>query len=272
MKKLNLRQILSLLESSVAVDRPSLEYAFDLNNIPEEDLQKAYVDFRWEIPQLNVPKAVLMETNYFDIIPKETVDIHTTSEKIKKAFELSPWQILNVIPKVSENKVGVVVCIANINYNFVDLVKFLKRLGYFNSTSYIKKDQKGREWIFIQFEPYFENDSSDEIRKFPFVYHLTYKKNIASIKEEGLVPKNENKFFKYPPRIYFFKGDVTTQEIEELSVDLKFISKEKEMVLCTCSLTKIPDDIPFYYDLNMEKGFFCEKPIPKESIIHFEEI
>ena len=125
----------------------------------------------------------------------------------------------------------------------------------------------------MQFEPVYSGDCTEYVREnCKLLFHWTPSSNMESIEKEGIVPKHNSKIFSYPERVYLFTDKNNSQELK-LSVFLfaklnkqESIKEEIEYSLLFIDVDKLPKDMHFFYDPNMEKAVYTEQVIPPEAI------
>ena len=95
---------------------------------------------------------------------------------------------------------------------------------------------------------------------------------METIEKEGIIPKHSSKVFSYPERVYLFTDKNNSQELK-LSGFLfaklnkqESIKEEIEYSLLFIDVDKLPKDMHFFYDPNMEKAVYTEQVIPPEAI------
>lgn len=169
------------------------------------------------------------------------------------------------------------VCIPVIYDNLKLIEKAMSLCGYF--LSYPKKDKiEDGLYNWLQFEPRFQEDESKKIRKSEhMLIHLTPYYNLKNIKKIGFSPRCKNTLFNYPSRLYFLKGSLNKQEIENIGYQLckennSIGNKNKKYVLITLDLKKIPNDTKMYSDLNYPYGIFITDNISPDVIKNIEII
>lgn len=82
--------------------------------------------------------------------------------------------------------------------------------------------------------------------------------------------------FNYPDRIYFVKGSANEEYIKGLAFDLFKANKSKgndgKYVIITVDLSRISEDVKFYYEPNYVYGVYTRGNILPNCISNVEEI
>lgn len=105
------------------------------------------------------------------------------------------------------------------------------------------------------------------------IYHLTKIKSLNSIRKNGLIPSNKNKEVLYAEeRIYFLKESVTDNNFKKMIETIckqKSIKKDNSKICClVINVSKIPDNVDFYYDSHVSYGLFATGTIPYSAVEH----
>ena len=88
-----------------------------------------------------------------------------------------------------------------------------------------------------------------------------------------LFQKSINNLYNYPPRVYFLLGDITEEELMNVGDMLSITNKNsngKYIIFCI-DISKIPEDINFYYDHNLEHSIYIEQQLTPDCIIYETE-
>lgn len=151
----------------------------------------------------------------------------------------------------------------------------LAKYGWYMS---IKQDyiKNGEPTGFLQlvFEPTQIPKVTVDVRKEnKTIYHLTKIKSLDSIRKNGLVPSNKNKEVLYAEDcIYFLKESVTDNNFKKMIETIckqKSIKKDNSKICClVINVSKIPDNIDFYYDSHVSYGLFATGTIPYSAVEH----
>ena len=237
-----------------------------LSNININELNEQYIDYSFSslLCGFDNPLMLMLKENKKDYgYPLEKV-----KKWVTKAYHLKDWQFRI---ESGENNIEVALIIADIGNNEERVVKAMEYLGYFVSTSQ-KISQNGQDWLYIKFEPKFQDDVSFEIKqKYKELYHLTPQSNLENIAKYGLVPSSKNALYNYPDRIFLITDDIPTSEIKSLRMTLMLTNKNIDLkndkyVLLVINLQKLPKNIKFYYDTNYQYGVFTDSIIPPQYI------
>lgn len=199
---------------------------------------------------------------------KETRDPDWVVQELTIKYEMDPkWQVCK---RIASNRVPVLMVIADINANLDFVVKDMDIAGYFLGFKR-KISMMGNPFLELQFEPMFEVEQSDEIRKYPYAYHWTPMYNFEKIKNSGLQINSDNHMFDTPNRIYLLSGKSSMEVVNRLGLALCGVNKDPrnngEYVLLIIDTEEIPLDCKFYGDPNMEGAYYTETDIPASAIL-----
>lgn len=247
-------------------------YKISFKSVPLEELKRAYIDLRmYALPDGygSTLSKIAEGLSFSDA--KRTADADATIADIIRKFGINrKWQIQKV---VASNQISIIVAYGAIRDNRQILIDALKNAGYFLSFESMA-DIRGMQWGKLQFEPMFEEDKMDDIRKCGTAWHWSPSYNEESILKIGFVPKTENQIFSYPPRIYFIKGSTNITEITDLGKRLYSINSDVrnngEYTRYLIDTTELPDECRFYYDPNMRNAMYTENIIPSDLILKYK--
>lgn len=155
---------------------------------------------------------------------------------------------------------------------FKDYDAFISRIekvmalcGY--SLSFETTEDDGRyRYRLLQYEPKFENVI--DVKKWKTIAHITPERHLKKILENGFSPRWNNNLFKYPPRVYFFKGDISSDKVIGMarSMDNANGGKNEQYVFLMVDTSKIPENVRFFADTTYESGIFTYENIPANVI------
>lgn len=244
-----------------------LSESLNIDRIDEKELSECYKDYKEQIIFKKPLNILFLEDWEPRLI---TWEAEKAIKEIKQKYSLHDWQIYKAIAK---NNGGIIVCIADIGDNVADIKQDMEKLGYHLGCETQKEDNNGRNWQYMQFEPVYSGDCTDYIREnCKLLFHWTPSSNMETIEKEGIVPKHNSKIFSYPEKVYLFTDKNNSQELK-LSGFLfaklnkqECIKEEIEYSLLSIDVDKLPKDMHFFYDPNMEKAVYTEQVIPPEAI------
>lgn len=241
---------------------------FDISKISKEQSDKQYVNF----------KTIMVPDNYGSIFFKDednkyildeiekSLPLSEVKEIIVKRFDLEDWQF-RIISHA--NNIEIALLIPHIDTNKEILEDDMMQLGYFLGTT-LPIVMNGKNWLQMQFEPIYQDDKTNELKNGDYLFHITPKYNLESIKQQGILPKSENSLFNYPPRIYLLKSDVTPTEfidfIKKLNARNKNPLNTGEYCILRISTRKLPENVQLFLDPNYEKGCWTNNKIPYKCI------
>ena len=246
----------------------------DLGKIPIEELKKQYVDYRLSrLPDgFGSPFLKLAEGMTYASAKKTAQADRVVFEMIVKYGLNKQWQI---VKKIAENDVAIIIAIADIGENSYLIENDFSNAGYFLGNSKVENID-GMKWKILQFEPIFQEDKTDEIRKNNIAYHWSPFYNKEFILKNGFIPSSNNKLFSYPPRVYFMGGSCTNEELLGIGRALCYANNDEKnngiYSLFFIDTAEIPEDIKFYYDPNMPNAMYTYNDLPSSVILKVKEI
>lgn len=254
--------IKEILNASRGLNRCGM---LDINTIDENELNKQYSDYFLR-GKITTCDSCLYEGENGEYIlskSKYSLPLDVVTREIKTKYGLLEWQI-----GIEKTYHGIEVCILvpKIGDNIPSITKDMDQMGYFFSTECVITDKKGRKWHKIQYEPYSQPNEKNEILSYGNLYHITTLKNIKEILANGLIPQNQNRNFKYPPRVYLISGNASINDIERFAVGFIREKCEKEYAIISIDVNKLPNDTELYWDPNSHFGVFCDKIIPPDAL------
>ena len=180
--------------------------------------------------------------------------------------------------KFTTNSISVVMAFVDpraIEGKYKVIRDLLAKYGWYMS---IKQDyiKNGEPTGFLQlvFEPTQIPKVTVDVRKEnKTIYHLTKIKSLDSIRKKGLIPSNKNKEVLYAEdRIYFLKESVTDNNFKKMIETIckqKSMKKDNSKICClVINVSKIPDNVDFYYDSHVSYGLFATDVIPYSAVEH----
>lgn len=160
-------------------------------------------------------------------------------------------QILTIVPDRDENR--------------DKIAKYFNKYGYFAST-----EETDYPWRKIWWEKKFGVDSTEEVRRYGYLYHLCSSKVYPKIQKQGLTPRRSQwgENFQNPERIYFFLKRLTHIEFEKWAKNFK---KEKNLstdsfLLLKIDVNKLPSSMKFYADSRMPRAVYSLEGVPPQAI------
>lgn len=237
-----------------------LASTINIDMIPVEDLQKQYIDYSL------VEKTIRFSNNLIKEDINATLSIDETKEQIQKRFKLKDWQFTSC---EGANGVQLIMLCPNIFKNVKLIEKEMLKCGWTISSKETIFRHK-MLWNFLAFDPMFQDDISNEVRRYRYLYHWTPLYNYQSIKNNGLQPKSENSKYTYPNRIHFLKGNIAVNDLYNIGEQLFLANKNRNndgnYVLLKIDVSKIPEQIEFYYDPHYYEGYYIIEQIPPDCL------
>jgi len=150
-----------------------------------------------------------------------------------------------------------------------NIIRAMNLGGYFPANKSIgKNSNQGIKKIV--FEPKFQDELERKIKEYPYVYHITEKKNVPRIQHIGICPRSNSPIFNYPERIYLVNGDASEDTFFTVA---KMLSKAKYLNFdisryCVLYLDtdKLPSDMRLFTDPNFPGGIYTYENIHPNAI------
>lgn len=272
---LNERELKRIIKDSVfeATKKPlkvgdiDIRTLFNFDNIPEEELEKQYVDLSFTVSSagyggkfMGVNGKILKEE------ATSTLTIDETRKEIQAKFHLKDWQFAT---QNGANGIQLVILYPGIFRNTRLIKRAMSACGWSLAVKgHVVKNKM--IWRAMSFDPMFQKNVSMEARKYRFLYHWTPLYCYDNIKENGLLPKSENAIFDYPDRLHLIKGDTNNDEIMNIGQQLYLANKNKknkgDYILLMIDLKLVPENVEFYYDPRYEWGYYTKTSILPEAL------
>lgn len=268
--KLTEKDLKNIIKEAVASVVSEKNSHFDINNVPIEDLRRQYVDYRIKsrFPRFDSRLSeVPLDEDIDHSVPLEEV-----KEELIQKYGLADWQF-----SIFEgaNKIYVAIFIADIKENLSIIEHEMAELGYFKSFDE-PLEVDGMHWLKAQFEPMFQNKENNAVRDMRVVFHITPRYNLDSILVNGLIPRSRNTVYSYPDRIFLVKGTANEKDLYLIGRRLCITNNDERndgrYCILTVDVSKIDNDVDFFFDPNLEVGLFTDSPIPPEAIISVREV
>lgn len=211
-----------------------------------------------------------------------TYPLDRTLTYVKDYFGFDDTQIKIIKGQHDKDKIRIL--FPNVNDNLEEIKKKLDYCGYFLSFPTEEEIKKHiNEWIWVNFEPRFPNNETEEIKKaHRYLYHLTPLYNLKKIQSQGFVPKSKNAYLEFPSRVYFTYDEKMT-ETNQITNDVFYLGKvlyslnkskgnDGKYVLLTIDTAKIDDNVELHLDPNYKYGCFTNDNVNPDCIINVREI
>lgn len=204
------------------------------------------------------------KTNYGYSVPLDKV-----KQELIAKYGLKEWQI--EIHKTFGN-VEIAILIADIGSNTQLIERDMEQMGYFVGYKTQITADNGTLWKHIQFEPIYQKELEIFKKKRLILFHISPFANFESIRQKGFVPSSKNEFLNYPDRVYFYAGKSDLKDFLDM-VDSRYISTgwgDEKYCIFLLDTSKIPNNVKFFADPNMENGIYTYDHIPYSAV--FQEI
>lgn len=236
-----------------------------IENVSIDELKRQYIDY-------NLFRNICSHDNPLYTIKEDKEDgssrpLGEVQNAMVDKYQFHDWQF---IIRQGRNNIEVCLVIPLLGDNVQMVKKDMDKFGYFCS----HEDEYRKEnlvYLMMKFEPMYQDNVSNIIREYEFLYHATPTENIPQIMSQGITPKSQNNLFSYPERVFLIKGDVTEEGQNLIAQNLFRFSDRKETeieyTILTIDVDSIPKNIPFYFDPNHEHGVFTNETIPSSCIV-----
>ena len=196
-----------------------------------------------------------------------TLSPEKTKEQMMKRFNFKDWQVKITI---EANNIKLVTLFPDFRENCQLVKDAMTACGWSLALQQNTTAKNGDKWILMSFDPMYQDNISNEIRKNWYLYHWTPLYNCKSILKNGLEVRSENSKYDYSPRIHLLKHDLNDSQImfigEQLCNQNKDPRNDGKYALLSIVVRKIPRNTEFFYDPRYEGGYYVTSPIPKEAI------
>lgn len=235
---------------------------FNLDCVSKEELDRQYVDLS------EMEKFIGYTGRFINEDAKATQSADDTKEEIQRKFGLSDWQFATFH---GSNGIELIILYAKTGFNSMLIKRAMKSCGW-----HVSREQEcnidGKVWKCMSFDPMYQDSVTNDARKYGYLFHWTPAYQYESINKHGLVPKNGNKEFKYPDRVYLMKGDINRSDIFALGKQLCASNTDKrnngEYMLIVIDLFMHPDTFELYLDPRYEYGYYTNEKIPASAIVN----
>ena len=249
--------------------KPDFDFVkvFGLDNVSMEDLKKQYKDFGYIVCSSGYGGRFMgAEGKILKEEAQATLSIEETKKELLPKFGFESWQLGTT---QGAHGIQLAVLIAKLGSNVTLLKDAMAACGWSFSTIN-ETDLGGMTWLGLTFDPMFQDNVENDMRKYHFLYHWTPLYNYEKIKKEGLKPLSNNSAFNYPNRIHLLNGNLRLEEI----IDFGQVLCEKnrnpnnngKYVLLAISTTQIPKGTEVFFDPRFENGYYLNVPISPEAI------
>lgn len=259
--------VLKILPTSKKKESLDIEKLFNFSSIPDEELKQQYIDLSFTVSSsgyggkfIGVNGKILKEE------ATTTLSVEETKKEIQNKFHIKDWQFS---VQKGANGIRLIILYPGIFKNTKLIKDAMLACGWSLALKgHIVKNKM--IWRAMSFDPIFQDNVSDEAKKYSVAYHWTPLYNLESIKTNGLTPKSQNKLFQYPDRLHLIKGNTNRTEIFNIGFQLCKTNKQKsnngKYVLLSIDLSQIPKDVEIYYDPRYECGYYVKVPISPKLV------
>lgn len=243
---------------------------FHLDTVSKDDIKNQCFDFRFFPKRFGSSIKIDESSHVVFEAAERTLSPEEVKRELSIAFSINGWQIHS---RTECNNVEVLVLISNIGNNKKSIIDSLTNFGWF----FVGEQDvilNNVNWIILSFDPIFQEDISGIFVNIQKILHWTPCYNLNDIKENGLVPKAENKLGMHPDRVYFFTGnsniDIVINFGKSLYEHNQNINNDGQYALLSVKTSDLRG-IKFSYDPRAEQSYYTYETI-KPDIINVEMI
>lgn len=260
--------IRQLVEKCVreTLDKDKLKSIFlqRLQNIPFEEQEKLFLNEMYIFIPYSMSSPLFEWNKRINEDEKLSLPLDTVKDAIIKQYHFKEWQF---VIQTMENKVDIAIIIPNTDTYIERLTDDMHSMGYFCSLSE-NITSNGLTYKVMRFEPLYQTNIREK-ELGDSLYHLTPSSNVDSIKRNGLIPMSNNKYFNYPNRVYFLKNNIGIGEIRRLAKGFRNSTQSQEdYSLIVVDVNKIPNNVSFHDDPNLENSVYTYDKISASSIVN----
>lgn len=238
---------------------------FQLDKIPDEELERQYHDFAFDLMCTGFSgKFIYINEELVFDDPQATLSPEEAKNEVMTKLGLADWQI-----RISNgvNHVRLMILVPTISDNEETMKKAMLACGWTFAARGTLKDNNGRFWIVLNFDPKYQDDETNAAKKIRYLAHWSPMANAQSILTNGLEPRSENQYFSYEPKVHLY-GKGSYFDIINLGKKLSGSNHKSngKYSLFIVDTYKVPDDVKFYYDPRCEGAFYTKDKIPPEAV------
>lgn len=148
------------------------------------------------------------------------------------------------------------------------LNKAMEFYGYFKSQT----GKLGDGILRLHYEPKFQDEF--DISEEKILYHVSPIRYMDKILKMGFCPYNKNIFFKFPERVYFFRGSFGEENVKnyaDMVCQAKLNgNKSEKYVIYSIDANQLQNK-HFFIDPNIDGGIYTNENISPKTIINIHE-
>lgn len=196
----------------------------------------------------------------------KTYPINNTVDYVRRLFGLRDNQI-NVINKGDIHKI--LVMYENSEEKRKQMNKAMNLCGYELAN---ENTENVHNVIYQMYTQKFSDSLTAELKKrMKYLIHITPLYNKDKILRQGFVPKSKNEIFTYGDEVFFFTQDAPivhiVDQVYQKDCNIKNKSNNHIYTLFQVSLEKIPNEVKFEIDPNLDFAVRTKDNIPPNTII-----
>lgn len=165
--------------------------------------------------------------------------------------------------------------IPNNKSNLERLGGYLNKYGYFYGGSIRTIRETNGAWIQVWWEKKYDEDATDIVHEVGRIYHLCSENAYKRIARQGLTPRiSQWKEFQNPERVYFFLERPNEGDLEYYAANFNNEKKVKsrKYYLLEIDISKVSEDMKFYYDSRLAYAVYSLEGIPPAAITVIDEV
>lgn len=209
----------------------------------------------------------------YESYEKRTYSIEEVKKELTSKFYFKDWQIQE---QPGANNIKLVVLFSLINQNYQIVIKEMEILGWTKSYVAPCSTLGGIPVIAISFDPLYQPSIKNTVRQWTHLFHLSPIYNKDSILQNGLFPSSQNSKFDYPPRLHLLKPTISQTELLNIGNLLCKANTNPlnngNYCLFKIDLSKVPEDIEFYFDPRYDYGIYTKQSINNNAITYLYTI
>lgn len=209
----------------------------------------------------------LMRTFPIETIRKEIkskMSFTDTYEDFVKNIDKGTYNGCVLISDLENGEQGLDILCYNNDFNDNMLKKISNLCGYsltdngfFNGIDEIKH---------YELEKKHKNSINDEVKKHPYIYHITKEVYLEKILTNGLEPRTKNKRGTHDSRIYFMLNKPNDLEVKNIAHELYHDTNATYVII---EIKTEGLNCNFYYDPNVKDGIYTQENIHPSNIMNY---
>lgn len=242
---------------------------FDISSLSREDIQSmntdlsVYVNGRCFIDDIMVAEGRIVR----GVLSEDTKPIGEVRSWLTRNLNFKPFQIAEV---QGANGLSLILLYVDIGINEEIIVNEMQGLGWSVATVGMPMVVEGLLLKSITFDPMTQPNVNDIVEQIGNLLHWTPSVNTEAIMSQGLIPKSENSFFRYPPHIHLFSSQLSEDKRKNLAWKLFSLGNNADnsgnYTLINVNIGELQGHKDFFYDPRCEGGFYTDDAIEARAL------